>query len=461
MRCAQYVFEPLVYIALDIFALLFTNEHYGGIITEATVPYAGFRCEDTAKSQSWCGSFDFYEQRLSNSEESGSTFVDNSIVLGAQTSRRLSELTGEVIIPVLDMSALIDGVSLLTSSLITIGGSVSDMLMHVLYTILSDVAVLIIDVLFILVKELAKIVLMIVRSGMLEIIVTLAIDILIIYAIQVALPMIMALIDALMCVLDLMKPSGWDAQLMCINKRCFETESDALSDLIVFTSAPIVLDVVYSAIEATVNSKTSRSLFGDGFAIPTNDWSPDTIPALTAGGCAECFSCKIPELRLINLLIMSLVGCLDPSNLKEYMGGVESQCQDDGDWYKLACGEHNAFVSSMPDEMWRETYTAHRNHTEYHMQDWAAYFAQRGRETGGSGTTTGYSFELLANAWFNRDVSIDPDDQAYKMYRVACETMREQRGAQSDIGPSYLDYSEGSLPYEVGRFLYDTYARAR
>ena len=307
VRCSQYVVEPGVYIALDIFSLLFTGRTYGGVITEETVPYAGFRCDDTPRSQSWCGTFDFYEERLSNADLSGSTFVDNSIVLGAATGRRLSELTGEVIVPVLDMSELTNGLSVLTSSFITLGGSLVDVLLHVVYTVLSEVAVLLLDVVFILAKELAKVALMIMRSGLLEQLLTLAIDIIVIYFIQVWLPTIFAMIDALLCVLDLFQPDGWSAQMRCIDERCFESETDALSDLIVFSSAPIVWNVVYSTLETTINSKTGKRIFGNDFAIPANSWAPSTIPALTAGGCAECYTCKIPELRLISLLVMTLV----------------------------------------------------------------------------------------------------------------------------------------------------------
>ena len=59
--------------------------------------------------------------------------------------------------------------------------------------------------------------------------------------------------------------------------------------------------------EATINSKTGRRIFGNDFAVPPNTFAPDTIPALTAGGCAACFNCKIPELRLVSLLVMTLV----------------------------------------------------------------------------------------------------------------------------------------------------------
>ena len=202
---SNYIVEPAVYILLDVFSLIFTGNAYGGLITEASVPYAGFDCKESTESQSWCGNFDYYEARLQDADASGSTFVENSIVLGAATSRRLSELTGEVIVPVLDLSEMTNGLTLLSSSLITMLGSLGDTLMHVLYTVLSEVAVFILDLLVIILKELMKVIMMIVQSGVLEDIINVAVDILTIFIIKVAIPLIMAAIDLLMCALDVQR----------------------------------------------------------------------------------------------------------------------------------------------------------------------------------------------------------------------------------------------------------------
>lgn len=160
----------------------------------------------------------------------------------------------------------------------------------------------------------------------------------------------------------------------------------------------------------------------------------------------------------MSLLVMTLVGCFDPSHLDSYFGGVESQCREGGEWYLKACGPNNAWANSMPDELWRVTYLEHRNYTEEHNQAWAAYFSQRSREDGGQGSTTGYAFQRLADAWYNRDTTLPLEDQSYKMMRLACETMRQQRAGLPDTGPSYHDHAEATLPYEVSRYMYETCA---
>ena len=226
-----------VYILLDVFSLFLR-----GMRRVDTEPRCRMRFRlQGGESQSLR---QLHTTRLQDADASGSTFVENSIVLGAATSRRLSELTGEVIVPVLDLSEMTNGLTLLSSSLITMLGSLGDTLMHVLYTVLSEVAVFILDLLVIILKELMKVIMMIVQSGVLEDIINVAVDILTIFIIKVAIPLIMAAIDLLMCALDLFNVGGYDAQLQCIDARCFESESDALSDLIVFTSAPIVWDTV-------------------------------------------------------------------------------------------------------------------------------------------------------------------------------------------------------------------------
>lgn len=72
----------------------------------------------------------------------------------------------------------------------------------------------------------------------------------------------------------------------CVNQRCFETASDKLADLIVFTSAPILWERFVAILDASMNSNTGRK-YGGGDSGLDGSWAVDEIPALTAGGCAE------------------------------------------------------------------------------------------------------------------------------------------------------------------------------
>ena len=212
---SHYVVEPAIYVLLDVMALIFTQEPYPGLIKESDVPYAGFTCSPDAStvSPAWCGRFEYYETRLRDADASG--FQSGSIVLGTATARRLQAATGESLIPVIDVSTVVPGLSGLTSSMVTLVGSVADVVLYVVYTVLSEVAVLLWDTVFIMAKYLGYVLLVIVRSGMLETIINFAVDLIVILVLEIALPMLLATIDLLMCAIDLFFPSGWDTQLQC------------------------------------------------------------------------------------------------------------------------------------------------------------------------------------------------------------------------------------------------------
>ena len=56
---------------------------------------------------------------------------------------------------------------------------------------------------------------------------------------------------------------------------------------------PLAWEYIHNIISAAVYSKTGRTLFGD-LELPTGGgWLPENIPALQAGGCASCYSCKV------------------------------------------------------------------------------------------------------------------------------------------------------------------------
>jgi len=211
---SNYVVEPAVYITLDVISVIFTGKEYAGLVSEDDVPYAGFSCTKDGGGPAWCGQFDYYEERLRDADASGA-FATESIVLGTATARRLQEATGDTIIPVLDMSVLLPGIAGLSSSMITLVGSVADVVMHVLYTVLSEVAVLLWDTVFIVVKALTNVLLAIVRSGMLETIINFGIDLMLILVLEIAMPLLFVAVDLLLCAMDLFFPTGWDNQLRC------------------------------------------------------------------------------------------------------------------------------------------------------------------------------------------------------------------------------------------------------
>ena len=77
---------------------------------------------------------------------------------------------------------------------------------------------------------------------------------------EIALPLLFAAIDALMCLLDYFKPSGWNDQLACVEARCFKGP-DAAADLLTFFSMPIIIGRFTAIMDATLNSRSGKRFF--------------------------------------------------------------------------------------------------------------------------------------------------------------------------------------------------------
>lgn len=142
---------------------------------------------------------------------------------------------------------------------------------------------------------------------------------------EIALPGLFAAIDLLFCVIDFFTPSGWNAQLECVEEKCFKGPN-IVSDLLVFTHMPILLHRFTAIMEATLNSRTGKRFFGDpgpgaftaeGRTIDPETGAPiertetesarmgnpiyefdfadsfkDFLPTTGADQCGGCFTCK-------------------------------------------------------------------------------------------------------------------------------------------------------------------------
>jgi len=140
------------------------------------------------------------------------------------------------------------------------------------------------------------------------------------------------------------------------------------------------------------------------------------------------------------------VGCVRDE--EAFSGRVESVCLDGGAWYREACGPSSSFLL---DGQWRAAYTTHRDFDTGRSQEFASQFAQLADDLGG-GSGNGYVAKRIADSWFNRDVALG-EDQAAGFFRRVCDQMRVEFPLE-DAGPSHTNYSDGSLAYLTGGFLY-------
>ena len=133
-----------------------------------------------------------------------------------------------------------------------------------------------------------------------------------------------------------------------VEEECFHGPA-ATSDLLVFTSIPLALNVFVNILEATMNSNTAKRLFQPNKKLnaqgrtrnpdpnsnnevldtvpqdlPTNDnpvyefdFADDFanfMPTTSNTGCAACFVCKVPEARAIWMLVVSIATLVSEGN---------------------------------------------------------------------------------------------------------------------------------------------------
>ena len=217
---------------------------------------------------------------------------------------------------------------------------------------------------------------------------------------------------------------------------------------------------IIRAVEALINPSTGRK-YGEAAEGSTEvpDIGSDTTATAAAATCAACFTCNVPEVRALWLLVAMTWGCVRDE--QKFGGRVEDVCLDDGSWYVQTCGPRDSIVTtSMTLTQWAKVYPKHREFDSGRVQKFAGLFEQLAQDGGGSANS--WPAQSIANAWFQRDVGAgDPPgtDQAAGFYRAVCRGMRTVHSI--DIGPGHNNFSEGSMEYLTGHFLYEQYSTPR
>ena len=224
-----YLVEPAVVLSLEVFSLVFMRQHWEGVITEDQFPYNGLDCLATPESAAWCGRYGFYAAQL-QAPERAEIFVnesqsfagrmlaqvpdDHHFTFGLATARRLSEQSGGgFAAPTFKTTALTEALNELINFVITMLPSLLDVAFGVLLDIIQTSFSVLMDALFMFLKAVFYVLKALLKSGMLTTVVTLGVDFAIIMLTEIALPLLLAAIDSLMCLVDYFKPSGWNDQL--------------------------------------------------------------------------------------------------------------------------------------------------------------------------------------------------------------------------------------------------------
>jgi succinate dehydrogenase/fumarate reductase cytochrome b subunit len=210
-----YVIEPGVTLILEVFSLIFLRKPYQGFIKADDFPYGGFVCEPTSfSSSSWCGRYNAYSQRLSGGD---SLTKQSSVTFGTETARRLSEISGEADfdVPSVDTGDLVGALDGLATQAIVMGASVLDVLFAVAYEVFSTTAVFLFDAAYTILKILFEVLKMVIKSGLLQTLISVGVDFIIIMALEVYVPYLIAVVDAVVCILQLLSWQSWGEQLKC------------------------------------------------------------------------------------------------------------------------------------------------------------------------------------------------------------------------------------------------------
>jgi hypothetical protein len=286
-----YVAEPAIFLILEVFSLVFLQHSYEGLIPEENFEFGGFVCDSTsAASMAFCGRVSSYSDRL---DAGNSDVKTQSIVFGVDTARRLSELVDaeQVVLPEIDLGELTGALDGLSTQAILIGGSSADLGFAVLHNIFSSVAVFLFDAVFLILTSLMDIIKLVVKSGFLHLILGIGLDFLLIVGLEVALPLLFATIDAVICIFQLFLWKSWPAQLECAERTCFQG-SNAAADFWIFSSIPQVTQRFGIILEATLNSRTGLAFTG-GQSVDIGVSNLDEVfPSLSGTGCAACFTCR-------------------------------------------------------------------------------------------------------------------------------------------------------------------------
>jgi len=316
-----------------------TGEVQFGAKTPTTTKYCSFQSEAL-----WAG-----ELGIAESSDGVSAISNNTLILSTAHARKLQEYftedngEGESMFPALNLGPLLEAITEISGIISMVQTTLYDIAAHVIYTVLSELAKILFNVVQIVIRAIASVVMSLVASGALQTIIRSGLDLLMILVVHVALPLLFSILDLIVCLINFIQPGTWPDQLRCVESTCFLESGDIGTQLALeliclvtpkprilhlwtyyvftilphalpffaggeifttFSSLPVIARAIATAAEALINPSTGRK-FGEaaegGTEIP--DMGNDAHATAAAATCASCFTCKVPEVRALWLLV--------------------------------------------------------------------------------------------------------------------------------------------------------------
>ena len=242
---AKHMIEPAVYIGLDVMSQIFAGHHYEGIITDSTsasaggVPFRGHYCGlPTRNAQGqisgyqpladttvkWCSflSQEVWSTGLGMTETADPTNAvanGTSLLFSTAHARKLQEIFTETeqeggsMFASLNLGPLLMAVQEISGVVSLIFTTAYDIAAHVIFVILSELAVLLWNMAQLLVRAVAGAIMALVASGALQTLLKVGLDLLMTLVFYVALPMLLATLDIIICIINFIQPGTWPKQL--------------------------------------------------------------------------------------------------------------------------------------------------------------------------------------------------------------------------------------------------------
>lgn len=445
----HYTVQPTVFVILDVMSIVFANRPYEGILGESEVPYEGFKCpsayDTNPRAAEWCGLVDGYAFKLGavDGTDGGGFLANSTLVLPTAYARRLSFVIGEPLVPAMHLDSLVAGMRGAVSSVILILGTVSDVVAYVAHTLLSELLGIVVDLFVKLATALAVALMSAVRTGVLKDVLRLGIQFFVVLAVDILVPMLLFVVNSAMCLFDFARPAGWAPQLECVNELCLGSGLAVKDHLHVFTSVPAIARQVEAVVVKLLDPQSGETYEGTTVEVPEVDSGSKATPA--SAQCEQCFVCKVPELRVLWLLAVSVAGCILDAN--HVSGRVQSHCQANGSYYELLCGPRDALLGQ---DAWMASFTEHRRVDFDLAQEYAQRLATISTEEGGR-YGDGFVAAQISRSWTHRDPGLGKDQSA-RFVRDMCVQMR--LSSETDGGPDHNEFESGTLAELSRAFVY-------
>lgn len=252
---AKHMIEPGIWIGLDVISQIFANQHYKGIIADVdnfdgeSVPFRGHYCGNAIRNDD--GSISGFEEKsettimycafesaelwagklnIAQSSDPTNIIFNNTLILSTAHARKLQAYfaesgivsgEGDSMFPALNLGPLLEAIAEIAAVTSIVETTLYDIAAHVIYTILSELAQVMFNIVQIVIRAVAAVLMSLVSSGALQTIIKAGVDLLLTLVIYVAVPLLLAILDMIVCLINFMQPGTWPDQLTCIEQTCF------------------------------------------------------------------------------------------------------------------------------------------------------------------------------------------------------------------------------------------------